>query len=83
MAKPSTTLTVRLPNETRAKLDRLAEMTQRSKSFLAAKALDAYAKRELEKFERIEAQMRTSDTPDPDPDEIFAVMERASRRGNS
>lgn len=79
MAKPSTTLTVRLPSETRDKLDRLADMTQRSKSFLAAKALDAYAERELEKFRKIEAQMRTADAPDPDADEIFAIMERASR----
>ncbi|AEQ50804.1 CopG family ribbon-helix-helix protein [Pelagibacterium halotolerans] len=80
MAKPSTTLTVRLPSETRAKLDRLADLTQRSKSFLAAKALDAYAERELEKFQKIEAQLRaTPDAPDPDADEIFAIMERASR----
>ena len=83
MAKPSTTLTVRLPNETRDKLDRLARMTQRSKSFLAAKALDAYAERELEKFQNIEAQMRASDAGDPDADAIFAIMERASRKGSS
>lgn len=84
MAKPSTTLTVRLPSETRDKLDRLAEMTQRSKSFLAAKALDAYAERELEKFQKIEAQMRaTPNAPDPDADEIFAIMERASRNARS
>ena len=70
--------------EPRAKLDRLADLTQRSKSFLAAKALDTYAERELEKFERIEAQLRaTPDAPDPDADEIFAIMERASRNGSS
>lgn len=51
--KPSTTLTVRLAPETKAKLDRLAEITERSKSFLAAKALEEYADRELEICEGI------------------------------
>ncbi|MCD7059494.1 CopG family ribbon-helix-helix protein [Pelagibacterium xiamenense] len=50
----TTTLTVRLSPETKAKLDRIAELTQRSKSFLAAKALDAYATRELEICEKIQ-----------------------------
>ncbi|WP_404405396.1 CopG family ribbon-helix-helix protein [Pelagibacterium halotolerans] len=50
----TTTLTVRISPETKAKLDRIAELTQRSKSFLAAKALDAYATRELEICEKIQ-----------------------------
>ena len=47
-AKPSTTLTVRLSPETKAKLDRLAEMTQRSKSFLVSRMLDDHIDREIE-----------------------------------
>lgn len=49
----TTTLTVRIRLETKEKLDRIAEITQRSKSFLAARALDAYATRELEICEKI------------------------------
>lgn len=35
----STTMTIRLEDETRDRLDRLAEATQRSRSFLAAEAI--------------------------------------------
>jgi predicted transcriptional regulator len=43
----TTTITVRIPAATKAKLDRLAEATRRSRSFLAAEALDSYAQSEL------------------------------------
>ena len=35
----STTMTIRLDDEAKDRLDRLAESTQRSKSFLAAEAI--------------------------------------------
>jgi len=38
----STTMTVRLEDETRDRLDRLAEATNRSRSFLAAEAIREY-----------------------------------------
>ncbi len=44
----STTLTVRLSPELKARLGKLAERTQRSKSFLAGEAIDGYVARELE-----------------------------------
>ena len=44
----TTTITIRLPVELKAKLDRLAEVTQRSRSFLAVEALERYAQIELE-----------------------------------
>ena len=43
----TTTITVRIPVETRDKLDKLAEATRRSRSFLAAEALVGYADSEL------------------------------------
>ena len=49
----TTTITVRLPVETKAKLDRLAELTARSRSYLAAEALDIYTRYELEIVEGI------------------------------
>lgn len=38
----STTMTVRIEDETRERLESLAEATQRSKSYLAAEAIKAY-----------------------------------------
>ena len=38
----STTMTIRLEDETRDRLDKLAESTQRSRSFLAAEAVRHY-----------------------------------------
>ena len=49
----TTTITVRVPVELKEKLDRLAESTRRSRSFLAAEALEIYAHRELEILEGI------------------------------
>lgn len=44
----STTLTVRLSPELKARLGKLAEQTQRTKSFLAGEAIGGYVERELE-----------------------------------
>jgi predicted transcriptional regulator len=44
----STTLTVRLTPELKARLGKLAERTQRTKSFLAGEAIGNYVERELE-----------------------------------
>jgi len=49
----TTTITVRVPRETRDRLDRLAEATKRSRSFLAAEALDIYVREELQIVEGI------------------------------
>lgn len=38
----STTMTIRLEDDTKARLDKLAEATQRSRSFLAAEAIRDY-----------------------------------------
>ena len=44
----STTLTVRLTPELKARLGQLAERTQRTKSFLAGEAIGSYVAREME-----------------------------------
>lgn len=49
----TTTLTVRLDAATKDKLERLAQGTRRSKSYLAAEAVTAYVDRELEIVEGI------------------------------
>jgi predicted transcriptional regulator len=49
----TTTMTIRVPVELKAKLDRLAELTERSRSYLAAEALEIYTRYELEIVEGI------------------------------
>ena len=50
----SETLTVRLATTTKDKLGQLAAQTNRTKSYLAAEAIDAYVERELEIVSGIE-----------------------------
>ncbi len=49
----STTMTIRVSPETKEKLERIATSAKRSKSFLAAEAVSAYADRELQIIEGI------------------------------
>ena len=49
----TTTITIRVPVQVRDNLDRLASITERSRSFLAAEALEIYAREELEIAEGI------------------------------
>lgn len=50
----TTTMTIRVSEDTREKLDRLAVGMRRSRSFLAAEALSAYVERELQIIEGIQ-----------------------------
>ena len=50
----TTTMTIRLESELKAKLDSLASVTRRSKSFLAAEAVAGYVEREMAIVEGIE-----------------------------
>lgn len=50
----STTMTIRLSPDLKDKLDRLARITRRSKSFLVVEAISAYVDRELEIVEGIQ-----------------------------
>jgi predicted transcriptional regulator len=50
----STTMTIRLSEELKGKLGRLAQGTRRSRSYLAAEAVSAYVERELAIIEGIE-----------------------------
>lgn len=51
---PSETLSIRLASNVKGDLGRLARATKRTKSFLAAEAVEAYVARELEIIEGIE-----------------------------
>ncbi|TIT22411.1 MAG: CopG family transcriptional regulator [Mesorhizobium sp.] len=49
----SATMTIRVSSETKLKLEQIAAVTRRSKSFVAAEAVSAYVDRELEIIEGI------------------------------
>jgi predicted transcriptional regulator len=51
----TTTITIRVPVAVKERLDRLAELTRRSRSFLSAEALEIYTRSELEIVEQISA----------------------------
>jgi RHH-type transcriptional regulator, rel operon repressor / antitoxin RelB len=57
----SVTVTVRLDDEVKNRLDRLAESTQRSKSFLAAEAIRAYVENNEWQIAEIEAALIEAD----------------------
>ena len=78
----STTISIRISPAVKAKLDRLAQGTQRSNSFLAARAIEAYVDRELEIVEGILRGIEDVKAGRVVPHEeamaeLFAVVEKA------
>ena len=81
----SETVTVRMPSETKARLEELAHHTRRSKSFLAGEAIAAYVERELAIVEGIKRGMADIEAGRTVPHEevkrrIAATIERAAKR---
>lgn len=73
----TTTLTVRLSAETKAKLDRLSKITERSKSFLVARMIDDYVDREIEICEGTLEAIRSIDRGEGIPHEqVVRDMDR-------
>ena len=60
----STTMTVRLDNDIKDRLDVLAEATQRSKSFLAAEAIRSYVENNEWQIGEIQAALKQADAGD-------------------
>ena len=60
----SATITVRLDEACKARLEMLAQSTQRTKSWLAAQAIDYYLKREASEIEAIERAIKEANKPD-------------------
>jgi RHH-type transcriptional regulator, rel operon repressor / antitoxin RelB len=65
-ARPSmsTTMTIRLEDEVKDRLDRLAESTQRSKSFLAAEAIREFVENNEWQIAEIRAALKEADAGD-------------------
>lgn len=69
----STTMTIRLEPELKQRLDRLAEATHRSKSFLAAEALRDYVELNEWQIQEIKEAIKEAD------DEDYASDQTVSR----
>lgn len=60
----SATMTIRLEDEVKDRLDRLAESTQRSKSFLAAEAIREFVENNELQIAEIRAALKEADAGD-------------------
>jgi RHH-type rel operon transcriptional repressor/antitoxin RelB len=60
----STTMTIRLEDEVKDRLDRLAESTQRSKSFLAAEAIREFVENNEWQIAEIRAAVKEANAGD-------------------
>jgi predicted transcriptional regulator len=72
----STTMTIRLEDEVRDRLDQLAEATHRSKSFLAAEAIRAFVETNEWQIGEIRAALREADAGDFASDKDVAALSR-------
>jgi len=72
----STTMTVRLEDEVKDRLDQLAEATHRSKSFLAAEAIRAFVETNEWQIGEIRAALREADAGDFASDKDVAALSR-------
>jgi predicted transcriptional regulator len=72
----STTMTVRLEDEVKDRLDRLAASTKRSKSFLAAEAIREFVENNEWQIAEIQAALTEADAGDFASDEDVAALGR-------
>ncbi len=76
----TTTITVRLASEVKDKLDKLARSTRRSRSFLAAEAIEDYLALNAWQVAEIEAAVAEADAGDfADESEVAATFSKWSR----
>jgi predicted transcriptional regulator len=72
----STTMTIRLEDEIKERLDRLAESTRRSKSFLAAEAIREFVENNEWQIAEIRAALKEADAGDFATDKDVVALAR-------
>ena len=72
----STTMTVRLDDQVKHRLDHLAEATKRSKSFLAAEAIRAYVELNEWQIDEVQAALKEADAGEFASDKEVAALAR-------
>jgi RHH-type rel operon transcriptional repressor/antitoxin RelB len=70
----STTMTLRLEDEVKDRLDKLAEATQRSKSFLAAEAIREFVENNEWQIQETKAALKEAQAGDFASDEDVAAL---------
>jgi len=70
----STTMTLRLEDDVKARLDKLADATQRSKSFLAAEAIREFVENNEWQIREIKAAIKEANTGDFASDAEVAAL---------
>lgn len=79
----STTMTIRLEEDTKARLDALAESTSRSRSFLAAEAIREYIALNEWQIGEIQTALREADKDDfASPADVQALRNKWSVNAN-
>ncbi|OHC63433.1 MAG: CopG family transcriptional regulator [Rhodocyclales bacterium GWA2_65_19] len=73
----TTTLTLRVPATVKEQLDRLAEATHRSKSYLAGEAIRQYLELEVWQIGEIQQALKEADANDfASDDEVNAIVRK-------
>jgi predicted transcriptional regulator len=72
----STTMSIRLEDEVKDRLDHLAQATQRSKSFLAAEAIRVFVETNEWQIVEIRAALKEADAGDFASDKDVAALAR-------
>ncbi len=72
----STTLTIRVTQETKDRLEKLSEMHQRSKSYLAAEAIELYIKQQEWLTAKVAAARRSGNASEAEVNTFFAQWQR-------
>ncbi len=76
-AMETAVLTLRLTKEMKSRLDQLAQITRRSKSFLAAEAIERYLDTEAWQILEIEQALREADAGDfASEEEVRRVLKK-------
>ena len=70
----STTMTLRLEDDVKARLDKLADATQRSKSFLAAEAIREFVENNEWQIREIKTAIKEANAGDFASDEKVATL---------
>ena len=79
----STTMTIRLPPALKARLDQLAEATQRSRSFLATEAVREFVELNEWQVRELQQAVREADAGDfAMPEEVGSVLSKWGVNGN-
>lgn len=77
MAMETTTLTLRVPSEIKEQLDKLADATHRSKSYLAGEAIRQYLELEVWQIGEIQQALKEADANDfASEDDVNAIVRK-------